>query len=124
MSKELKYFSISSIEELPRAGDASKYQLDYAIADDDNGSSNRLDKSITVNLSRGAEKKVSFDDRIKAVLIYIHKQIEAAIIKKEELDPEITIFPSDENFPPIYTESVIELEKWKEVVIEKRMGFL
>ena len=124
MTKELKYFSISSIEELARAGDGSKYLLDYSIADDENGSSNRIDKSIRVILTRGAEKKVPYDDWEKAVLKYIHKYIEAAILKKEELVSKITIYPTDKDFPPKYTELVIELKRWKEVVIEKRMGFL
>jgi len=50
--------------------------------------------------------------------------IESLIIKNNELPSEITITPHNKDFPPKMDEPDITLGQWKEVVIEKRMGFL
>jgi hypothetical protein len=127
MSKGYKYFSITDYEWLQSTGDASRIIINYSIADDVNGTINRLDKYIIVKLSRNAEMEASFDslaDKAEAIIAFIQNKIEAAIIENNELPSEITITTYENGFPPNIDDIDLAIEKWKEVVIEKRIGFL
>ena len=124
MANKKKYYSISNFERLPPTGDAKKWIIHYSIADDSEGL-NKKNLNIIINLSGSIKLNSFFENNLEmAIISYIQNEIERSIIQKDKLQPKITITSYEKNFPPNEVDLDFEFGKWKEVVIESKLGFL